>query len=207
MIRISASLLDSYRLFKDFEFISVEEMDKRLMREPTPQTDKMKIGAAFHEVAQGGGSKVDDIFHYENYQFMSPDIDALITRLAPGIHEVKKYDTVIPSPHGKINITARVDSIHGATVHEIKTKIGQAPKPEAYMDSWQWKVYLRVFGAKKLVYHLCQLSFDKKAEAFNVEIDSLDLYPYPTMNNEVDSAFCELVEYAEHRGLLDYLKC
>lgn len=207
MIRISASLLDSYRLFKDFEFISVEEMDKRLKREPVPQTDEMKIGAAFHEVAQGGGERIDNIFFYDSFGFRSKAVEELRERLRPGIHEVKKYDTVIDSPYGQILITARVDSIHGTVIDEIKTKVGKALNPEQYMDAWQWKVYLRVFGASKLIYHLCQLTYDKLQEAYNVEIDTLPLYPYPAMEKEVDAAFCELVEYAASRGLLKYLEC
>lgn len=210
MYRVSATLLDSFRLYKTAEFISTEELDARIRRDPMEPSEAMRIGTAFHGIAEGRcvrdgdpGSPEGAVYTCDGYVFDAETADAALSWCRGGVPEVKKAGVVIPSEFGPIAIVGKADYLRGLMADEIKTKVGKEFNPADYIDAWQWRVYMRVFGVRSVVYRLVRL--DLRDGVYFSKRDDLVLYPYSALDAEVDAAVRAVARYAADRGILDYL--
>ena len=216
MIRVSATLLESFRLLRDFEWMKPEDFANRVKRVPIdPVPEVMLLGTAFHAISEGLAEYNCELtinqpcappsYTYDGFAFDAESADFALKELHSGVAEVKAADSTISSKHGDITLVGKADYLKGVTAHEIKTKKGKNFDPLQYADSFQWKMYCRVFGVSKVTYHLVRLDQDKESMIWFAKADTLDMYAYPDLNNEVDRAARECVDYIHELGLISYL--
>jgi len=209
MIRVSATMLDTFRLYKTAEFISTEEMDSRLRRDPMEPNEAMRVGTAFHGVAEGRGTRRGDpqaqegaAYECDGYLFDAETTDAALAHCV-GMAEIKSDRVIIDTEYGPVQLVGKADCINGLRAVEIKTKIKAMPDPLNHVDAWQWRVYCRVFGVQRVDYLLVRL--DLIDGVYHASHDVLTLYPYQSLPHDVAQEVAELVRYAAGRGLLQYL--
>lgn len=209
MMRISATMLDSFRLYKSAEFISTEEMDARLRRDPIEPNEAMLVGTAFHGIAEGRATPKGDpqapegaAYECDGYLFDAETTDRALA-MCRGFAEIKSDLVRIDTRYGSVALVGKCDSLHGREAIEIKTKIGRDLDPTAHISAWQWRVYCRVFGVDRVRYLLARL--DLRDGVYHVKHDMMDVYPYPGLALDVEREVRELTDYAATRGLLDYL--
>ena len=146
-LRTSASDIDALRRFYDEEDADLADLVRQL-RHLMPSTDAMEAGTALHaalERAEPGDYKGltfgDYIFSFET--------DAAID--LPAIREMKAtrqylVDDVV------VTLVGKVDAIHGKRIddHKFTARFDA----DRYLDSYQWRIYLEVFGADRFRWNI-----------------------------------------------------
>lgn len=207
MFRLSATLLESFRLYREADFISAEDMDSRVRGDAIEPTEDMRLGAAFHAIAEGIAEPRGDhgdrpAYCAGGFVFDAVSADEALAGYVGGISEVKAT-RIVPTPHGPAVLVAKADYLQGNAARELKTR----RKPfdvESYVDSLQWRVYVAVFGLARFTYDLVRLD-EAGGVFFAAEHDTLDLYPYPALLDDVERETRALVAFAHERGILHHL--
>lgn len=187
-------------------------------------TDKFKgneytrIGTAFHSIVETGKPTCKRV-KGGGRQFL---IDGHKVKLSaeqcraaldyrnehPGAyHEYRGY-----KDYGRAIVTGCADMIDGVEIHDIKTKYS-TPSDADYIKSCQWRYYLDIFNAD--VFHFDLFVFNGyKLEKHGYDVRGLELtrhtppitcYRYPEMENDNRALLNQFMDWAEARGLTEYL--
>ena len=184
-MRVSVTHIDQYLWYKDSEDMTLDDFIERL-KQTTEPTEPMKIGTAFHTILENNEGVLDTV-EQDGFTFQF-DVEGDLT--IPPIQEIKAekvYDTV--------TVVGKVDAISGLIIDDHKTT-GQF-KPESYMDSYQWRIYLDIFGASKFRYNV----FERRENPQGIQvIRSLNVLPldrYPDLEEDVQIMIAEYAMFAE----------
>ena len=176
-----------------------------------------RIGQSFHGIVQHGeqfGLPIENGFEF--------DIDGYSVRLS---HEQRKIALAYRNEHpnayhefrgykdyGRAVVTGCADMIDGVEIRDIKTKFS-TPSDADYINSCQWRYYLDIFGAD--VFHFDLFKFNGyKKEKHGYDVRGLELtrhtppitcYRYPEMENDNLALLNQFMDWAEARGLTEYL--
>jgi len=154
-LRISASMIDSFRQYFDKD-LSEEQLLARIKKEEPP-SKYMQLGTAFHEFLEKPHEtyrEENDCFEAENGIVMPGElVRSALDCIQPGgeseIKTVRDYyiDGEI------ISIVAKADQLFGRWIFEHKTNwTGFAY--DRYADSYQWRFYLDAFDADRVYYNV-----------------------------------------------------
>jgi hypothetical protein len=219
MLRLTPSLLDSFRLYHTASFISLADMEGRIKGEPVTQTPAMRLGSAFHKVAEGdiddsGGASEDGVgipngftraafYRADGLLFDVATTDDALALRGPGVAEVWCSKPLPTVPHRPL-LRGRADWISGATPVEIKTK-DKTLEPDYYADSLQWQCYLHMLDAEECRYLLVQLEERVDGAWWVKDADVLPLFRYVGMEEKIVEWATRMMNFCEARGLLHYL--
>jgi len=179
MIRTSVTKLDALHLYQQ-GVIEFEELVKRLRGE-TIETEAMQFGRAFHKLLE----KIDEIeekdTEIDGNVFSANDILLIKNNLkykpalgVPEIKDVKEYNV-----DGEIvQVSAVADLLVGETVVEYKTT--RYFDIEKYINSYQWRFYLDIFGASKVVYNIF-VFYNKQLR----EVRDFTFYKYKDLQDDL----------------------
>lgn len=216
MIRVSPSLLESYRLFTCEDWFTVEKIEEAITRKFTP-TPQVLLGSAYHGMLEhqttthetyfaAGNPGEGEMLATENgYTFAyEPCIEPVSDFLRAGcVHEVRAA-TTLQSRFGEVSIATMADAVHGNIGGEWKTteKSIQLAK---YMDSVQWKLCCHVLGLKAMDYRIVQL-IQREDNVWTVKNwDGVQLLFSPSHMDEVMSLIDGLIGLCQDQGWMDYL--
>lgn len=194
-MRISVTDLDGYRYFKDSEQ-ALDEFLNRLRRLEPPNR-KMLAGKALHKIlerASSGGVELNEeitVANCDGFNFrFAADCDL---PLLPVVE--LKGEIEIETPSGPVTLVGVVDGIDGAIYDHKLTERFDAEK---YADSYQWRAYLVMFGARRFTYNV----FEGKEEHDEFVIwnfQAFTLYAYEGMREDVIGEVVELAGFiAKH---------
>lgn len=215
MLRLSATLLDSYRLFKGgdggFEIVTVEDMISRVRKDPIEETHPMRMGNAFHAVAQEPDQYCEvyndaPVYVWNEVTFDAEAIDKAVADIneKKPLVELKTEDFVIDVDYGPVRIVCQADALAGMDCYEYKTSLKPITpqKLERYMESMQWRTYSLAFNASVVHYRIVELKLLKGVDIWTVgNIHTLPLYPYPAMATDVAQVANDLSRWIHHMGL------
>lgn len=180
-IRVSATDIDAYRRFR-----SDEESDLATfladMRKWTPPTPAMKAGTALHkalETAEPGehGALVTE----DGYRFAF-DRECAID--LPDIRELKAERQYRVGPYD-VTMVGKVDALHGRRIedHKFTTKYDA----ERFLSSYQWRIYLEVFGADEFRWNVFEAREGETAKDYTITaVHALRTHRYPDMADDVE---------------------
>ncbi len=217
MLRLSATLLESSRLYHEGVTspggqILVDQADLiESIAGEFVETEPMRLGSAFHAVFEDPDRHLEmwdgaGVYLSDGYTFDAQAVDkavADIWALAP-VMEVPSTDATLQTDYGPVRISARADAIAGLDAWELKTT-QRYPKPERYLDSMQWRTYVLAYGVTSVTYRIVQLKHLKKPDVWTVtNTETLTLYPYPQITQDVTEAATRLVEFIQHHNLNEH---
>ncbi len=191
MIRLSVTDLDGYLYWRGADEMSFGDLLARL-RGTSVVTDAMMAGRAFHtllETTVAGDLKSREI---EGFQFEFK-IDAEIA--LPPIRELKA-EVVFDTAAGPVMLVGKVDAMYGRTVHDYK--LTTRFDVERYIESYQWRSYLSMFGAHTFNYDVFVCRYDGPRITIH-EYHRLPFCAYPGMRDDVARELGRLASIvAEH---------
>ena len=204
MYRLSPTLLDGYRLYCEQDWMSLPDIEARIRREPMVPTPAMRLGAAFHGIAEGQWVQGEgDTYLVDGLTFDALSVDEAFFKLPTGVSEVPCSRIMPKTLYGPVQLSGRVDRLVGLTPWEIKTKI-EILDPERYADSLQWLAYAWMLGVREVRYLLVQL--EEKGGIWRVkDADTLTLYAPDDPTMVLRPWIERLMQHAERRGLLEHL--
>ena len=208
-MRIPVTTLDSFRLFRDFEFIEQSEMIDRINRVPTEPNQKMYLGAALHLVLEDPERFRDGhVFTVQPADFrgnFEPPAEIRFDMI--GVHEI--LDSI---PHGVVELKTEyeiggvtlsgiTDLILGTTIYDHKVST-RAPKPDNLAESYQWRCYLEMFSCDRFIYNCIQVKLNRKRGFYELlAINQFEHYRYPCMRDDIKQLIADFVAFAQLVGI------
>lgn len=191
-MRISVTDLDGWRYYKATEEMDVEGFLKRLRKEEPP-TQNMLAGKALHKVLQHAGAGDLTTAEADGFRFkflVDCDIPLLPVRELKG-------EIVIQTAAGPVTLVGIIDG-HDGSVYDHK--LTGRFDAERYADSYQWRAYLTMFGARRFVYQVFEgKEGDDLTEWLVYGFHRFPLYAYEGMRGDVEREVGELASFiAEH---------
>lgn len=200
MLRVSATQLESFRLFMEQDWMSADDLAATIRGEFVP-THKVNVGQAFGRVlerpdayAVDGGYQIT--VNGESFSFgaemMAPAL-ALMDRR--GIYEAKAT-----KDYGSVTVATRADQIVGMRLLEHKTTLSSFSF-EKYADSLQWRFMADIFEPAVITYHVFCLSDSPTGVIDLKEIHSFNLFPYAALHQDCCAWIERFVDYVTRTGL------
>lgn len=212
--RISTTAVESYRLFKNEDWFDFEKIKADLSKK-SEQTDLMLRGSSLHEILEcppenrmmrfGSYSATGaPIYRHLNHSWSMADIDG-IELTDEGKNEIK-VEHFIEFPKFNVLLVAKVDKLNGYEITDYKTT-ESAFDADKYMDSIQWKIYCLIFGAKRFIYRIFELSpFYLNRNSGLIDFwqikdeHILECVPYLGMENEIRETIQDFVYFCLENG-------
>jgi len=145
MIRVPVTSLDKYAAYMDDEDFPLDQLLREL-RGQVPRTPAMERGHAFAVAMEhvGNGS---DLLIAEGHAFaFTCDVE---------IEVWLRRELKAEKDYGGIIVSARCDRLHGKIIADDKTTESFSKSGvEKYIEKWQWRYYLDIFGAQEFVWHV-----------------------------------------------------
>lgn len=206
-MRISATTLESFRLFMDPEQEWMSEADMlATIGGRFEQTRAIELGQAFGKVLEEPGRfQVPGGYQYcarfDDWQFseatMAPAF-ALVDRR--GVFEAKAT-----KQYGAATVVAKADHMLGAHLSEFKTTCSTF-NFDKYAESCQWRFMADIFQPLKVTYHVFLLDDHENGVVELKGVESFDLYPYAGLSDDCAELVQRFTSYVEAHGFGDMLR-
>ena len=190
-LRVSATDLDAYRRFRDNEDVELEDLLAQLRRE-SPPTEAMMAGTALHSALEMLADGEHQSIAIDGYQF---DFEADGEVDIPPIREMKATRDYLVSGV-LVTLVGKVDAIHGRRVDDHK--FTSRYDAERFLNGYQWRVYLEVFGADEFRWNVFEGRARPEADRHYVitSIHQLTMHRYPGIAEDVEREVAEFVDFA-----------
>ena len=142
--------------------------------EPSPA---MRAGTAFHKALELACTGIAaDSIEAEGYTFnFATDMDV---ELSP-IREVRASKTYMVDGL-PITISGQIDQIDGHRIDDHKTTVRF--DPDRYLDGYQWRLYLDIFGAHQFRWNVFEIAEAEEPACYNVRAaHRLEQFRYPRL--------------------------
>lgn len=210
MLRLSPSLIDSYRYWRSIEdedraAASLAELLASIRREESPPTEAMVRGTAWHRALEESDDHHGDVVEVEErghrFRFNAAEV-AMIRAQLPKVTSLELRGR-LELPEVGVVLYLRTDGVVGNTIHEHKT--ATRPDLDRYTHSAQWRAYLLAFDCRVVVYHVVQLVHSRKADIWQLK-DYLPFrqYHYPRMRQDLCGQAAELAAFVRSQGLTEF---
>lgn len=198
-MRLSATSLETYRLFKTGDWMDFDQLKEEL--EGRKFTPIMLRGTSLHSVLESPKAYAHpetDAYESHGFRWWAADIDRYVETFPKGgVHEVKA-EVVIDTPtHGPVTVVGKADMLDGMMVREFKTT--KAFRAEKYMDSIQWRVYLMAFDALACIYTVFEVTDSDPVTIRGAH--RLECKPYPAMKADIISLADEFISMCLQCGI------
>lgn len=197
-MRISATTLESYRLFMEPEqdWMTEQDLVDSILGVWKPN-HKAELGTAFGKVLEDPDRYlVPRGFVCNGFAFAREVMDpclALIDRR--GVFEAKAVKR-----YGDIDVVSKADHLLGARLSEFKTTLSSFDA-EKYCDSYQWRFMADAFEPKSIAYHVFCLYEAPNGVIELKSTETLRLYPYPALHEDCCDLLRQFTGYVRAKGL------
>jgi len=188
-IRVSASDIDSFRYFMADEDGDLADLLSRLRRE-APPTEAMLAGTALHGALER--CEAGDLTEIEADGFrFTLDFDGELD-LAP-TREVKATRLYDVGAH-TVTLVGKVDAVHGRRIEDHK--FTSRYDPERFLNSYQWRIYLDLFGADQFRWNVFEGREIGDRHYTITNFQKLPMWRYPGLADDVRQELTRFVDFA-----------
>lgn len=186
-MRLSVTQVDAYRYYRDHEDASLDDLLATLRRETVP-TRPMLAGSALHKALETVTADTDTL-QADGFTFTFAEDCALPM---PATRELKG-ELEIETRAGPVTLVGVVDTIGVETCDHKLTARWDAEK---YLDSYQWRCYLLMFGGARFTYNVFVGNEVEPGRWLITEFHRLPVYAYIGMRDDVLREVGELAAFA-----------
>jgi hypothetical protein len=185
------SEVESFRQYRNDEEAELEHFLAR-MRGQVPATPAMEAGTAFHKALEAAptGLEVTEL-EANGYTFtFAGDFKVEL----PAIREIRASKTWLVDGE-PVTISGQLDTIHGKRIEDHKTT--SRFDPERYLDGYQWRLYLAIFGADRFRWNVFEIA--EKDHPLEWEVYAshrLEQFRYPAMEDDCGRLVADLARFA-----------
>lgn len=192
-LRVSATDIDAFRRYRDDEEADLAAFLDQMRRkiEPTPA---MKAGTALHKALETSKAGEYRMLSADGYRFVfmtdgEVDIPDIRERKGTRIYRIGDCD---------VTLVGKVDAIHGRRIDDHK--LTGRFDAERFMSSYQWRIYLEIFGADEFRWNIFEgrATDEKPWEYLIYNVHLLTQHRYPRMSEDVERELELFVEFASH---------
>lgn len=207
-MRISCTLLDSFRLYLDEDWMSEADLIASITR-TRQATRAMVLGTCFGQVladpepyrARGGyrvtSTETGDVFEFGD-DVMGPALDAVGPR---GVFEAKAT-----TEYGRHTVVAKADHLVGADLHEFKTTTSSFDIGK-YLEAYQWRFMHEIFRPAQITYTVfCLFESAQNGVIELRDIERFTVHPYPDLHRDCATLVRRFADYIALRGFGTHLQ-
>jgi hypothetical protein len=192
-LRVSATDIDALRFYlyppiPEME-IELDELLRRLRRQEPP-TPAMLAGTALHKALENAAAGEFAGLAADGYTF-SFDTDVELD--LPAIREMKATREY-RIDNCAMTLVGKVDGIHGRRVDDHK--LTERFDAEKYLDSYQWRIYLDVFGADEFRWNIFEARESAPQNYLIKAVHPLKMHRYPGMTSDVERQLRSFLDFA-----------
>jgi len=215
LIRISSTILESYRRLIETEWGDEQELIAQVMGEPFTPSWQMQAGTAWHSVVAGpwcgeakwvvlDGRKAE-IWQSGNYWFAQQDVAAANKLIGPGLWEIKAVK-VLDCFGCPVQIVAKADHVRGLVIQDNKTRWGKPDDARDREASLQWRLYLLAHEAAVFQYNVfCFKEPDGGGYCELRDALSYRFWPYAHLELDCKRWVASFLDWAHLHRLTEYL--
>lgn len=198
MMRISTTTLESFRLFMqpEQEWMTEDELIATIRGQFVPN-HKVMLGMAFGQVLESPEKfKVSGGYQHGDF-FFSLDM------MAPALAEIDRrgvFEAKGEKMYGDCVVVAKSDHMLGADLSEFKTTLSSFD-PDKYAESCQWRFMADIFDVPKVTYRVFCLSEDTAGILDLRSVETMNLYRYPAMRQDLSNLLHQFTGYVISKGL------
>lgn len=191
-LRVSATDIDAFRRFRATEDASLEDLIAGLRRESQP-TDRMRAGTALHHALEHALHGTYDSLEALGFRFdVVPDVALDL----PDIRELRAFRDMMVNDV-PITLTGMVDGMHGRTIidHKLTVRVDL----DRFLNSYQWRIYLDLFGADRFCWIVYEADEDRDdPQHYTIKaVHRLEATRYPGMSDDVERELRAFVDMAK----------
>jgi hypothetical protein len=153
------------------------------------ENERMAAGTALHAWMEKASAGEFDEGRVGDYIFVF-DCDAALNLVK--VKEQRSF-----RDYGDLRVTGKVDAIEGGRITDYKLIINHQVEGEQYMDSYQWRYYLDIFGAHAFDYVI----FEAHQEADDIfrikDVHKITQYRYPELHQDCANLAAEFLAAAQ----------
>lgn len=188
-LRVSATDIDAYRRFRGDEEADLADLLAQLRRESVP-TPAMEAGTAFHAALESAAPGEHRQLSANGFTF---DLDVVGTLDLPPIREMKATRDYAFAGC-LVTLVGKVDAAFGRRIDDHKfTGTFDA---ERFLGSYQWRIYLEVFGADQFRWNVFEGREGEPRRYVIHAMHPLTMHRYPGMAEDVARELGLFVEFA-----------
>lgn len=179
------SSLETFRRWRHDDDATLEDIVDRLTSfEPT---EKMLAGTAFHKALELAEPGEFDTLEADGFIFRMPDAELEL----PSIRELRAH-----RDYGPLRVTGKVDCLLGQRIDDHKTT--GSFRPESYLDGYQWRFYLDIFGADRFRWNVFEITpISGEDRVYSVKPPHiLEQVRYPGLRRDCESLAREFYDFA-----------
>lgn len=188
-LRVSATDIDALRYFRSDDEAELGDLLRQLRREEPP-TEAMLAGTALHKALELTSAGEHKGFAVDGYLF-SFETEAEID--LPAIREMKETREYVVG-NVLVTLVGKVDGIHGKRVDDHKFTARY--DAERYMGSYQWRIYLEIFGADEFRWNVFEGRESAPKNYLITNIHQLRMSRYPGIAEDVEREVANFVDFA-----------
>lgn len=212
MIRVTT--LESFRRFRDnvTETYDTEEKLIEHIKGEFKGNCKTEIGSAFHFIIEEKNAFRNDIFDkygvYFNYDQIAVGVRHALS-IEPFVPEIRK-NKVFDTGKYKVEISGCTDVLQGNTLRDTKCKFS-APTYMDYYNSFQWRIYLSIFGLDRFLYDIFEFVGYKDEMVKDVsslvlkQHEPFECVRYEKMESEIITLINDFMDWIYFRNLQQYI--
>jgi hypothetical protein len=176
--------------------------------------NKTFIGSAFHSIIEHGkdiNMLMADL--KAHVRFSEKQIEMAINHslsLQPFIPEIRQNKD-FKTNFGIITLSGAIDVLQGNQIRDTKTKFS-SPEYLEYFDSYQWRIYLSIFGLDRFYYDIFEFIGYKDEMLLDVsgcgikQHDPYECLRYDNLETDIIQLLNEFIEWVNFRKLQNLLK-
>lgn len=207
---VRVTMLESFRRFRD-NVTETYDTEEKLIETITGKftgNSKTIIGSAFHSIIENYGTKNQEteqsIFKKFGVKFSNEQIAIAQTHalnIAPFIPEIRSH-----KQYGNIIVSGAIDALQGNVIRDTKTKFRDVTVID-YLNSYQWRFYLDIFGLDRFVYDIFEFKEYKENYALDVSLlqlkkhDPFSCVSYDNMQKDIFSLVNDFSQWADFRKI------
>lgn len=182
--------------------------------------DKTRFGSAYHKIIEG------EFIAHENEMAVIIDTHIFIfnkDQFAPALNYRDKHPymvheldlrQVFQTNYGPMQVSGRIDGLEAMIISDVKCKF-KSPDYQEYIDSCQWKFYLKMYGLDTFHYDIFEVIGFNELGKSPYKIDPavrivphepLVCHRYPDMEAELDTILNDFLSYINNRNFWHLLK-
>jgi len=214
MIRVTT--LESFRRFRDnvTETYDTEEKLIEHIKGEFKGNCKTEIGSAFHFLIEHKEMDTNDITDFLKFGviFNTIHFDTAYKHaenISPFVPEIRK-SKVFNTGKYKVEISGCTDVLQGNTLRDTKCKFS-APTYMDYYNSFQWRIYLSIFGLDRFLYDIFEFIGYKDEMVKDVsslvlkQHDPFECIRYEKMESEILTLINDFMDWIYFRNLQSFI--
>jgi hypothetical protein len=188
-LRVSATDVDQLRYYRTADEMELADLIARL-KHLMPSSEAMEAGTALHKAIELAQPGEHTGFTQDGFTF-SFETDAVID--LPVIREMKAT-TEFLIDDVMVTLVGKVDAIHGKRIddHKFTAKFDA----DRYLDSFQWRFYLHLFGADEFNWNIFEAIESAPRNYLIRNVHKLTMHRYPGLLEDVERELREFVLFA-----------